>query len=184
MSNVSFTYFSKRKKGERVVKLRIWEKHCRFDVVIPPPYSLFNFCPIAFASKSVFIKSIHPHVTQRFRFRRLLSSNTVHDALSIEIVIKTTKGSEIQSAINNIADVASKTDSVAQLLIDSCTKAAMEELSKGLFRSLVGSRPVHAANPNPNFGNSSSGTEFNKCCKAFDAGAAVKPYEEPITDHY
>ena len=48
MSNVSFTCFSKRKKGERVVKLRIWEKHCRFDVVIPPPYSLFNFCPIAF----------------------------------------------------------------------------------------------------------------------------------------
>ena len=26
MSNVSFTYFSKRKKGERVVKLRIWGK--------------------------------------------------------------------------------------------------------------------------------------------------------------
>jgi len=66
--------------------------------------------------ENVFIKSIHPHVTQRFRSRRLLSSNTVHDALSIEIVIKTTKGSEIQSAINNIADVASKTDSVAQLL--------------------------------------------------------------------
>ena len=48
--------------------------------------------------------------------RRRLLGVTAHDALLVEIVVKTKRGSEIQSAINNLGDPQSKEDSVAQLL--------------------------------------------------------------------